>query len=264
MSAEPIRIMLVDDHAVVRAGFRRLLDQEPGIRVVAEADSGERAYLLYLEHTPDVMVLDLSMPGVSGFETIRRITERQADAKILVFSMHEDASLAVRAIQLGARGYVTKSNAPEVLATAVGAVAAGKLFLSDGKDAWFYVAGERQVRRTAVKKLDDLRSPLAFLLGKTKLEKELQGLSVAPDVAPLAPGNVVLRGVPKSLADRVNQVLVEITPERWIGRLIIEEVDGSVTEYRFSNQKENVAMPDRQFQFAVPDGVEVIDGELGQ
>jgi outer membrane lipoprotein carrier protein len=140
----------------------------------------------------------------------------------------------------------------------------GKLFLSDGKDAWFYVAGERQVRRTAVKKLDDLRSPLAFLLGKTKLEKELQGLSVAPDVAPLAPGNVVLRGVPKSLADRVNQVLVEITPERWIGRLIIEEVDGSVTEYRFSNQKENVAVPDRQFQFAVPDGVEVIDGELGQ
>ena len=140
----------------------------------------------------------------------------------------------------------------------------GKLFLSDGKDAWFYVPGERQVRRTAVKKLDDLRSPLAFLLGKTKLEKELQALSVAPDVAPLAAGNVVLRGVPKSLADRVNQVLLEITPEQWIGRIIIEEVDGSVTEYRFSNQKENVAVPDGQFQFAVPDGVEVIDGELGQ
>jgi two-component system, NarL family, invasion response regulator UvrY len=131
MNAEPIRIMLVDDHAVVRAGFRRLLEQEAEIRVVAEADSGERAYLLYVEHAPDVLVLDLSMPGVSGFEIIRRITERQSDAKILVFSMHEDASLAVRAIQLGARGYVTKSNAPEVLATAVVAVAAGKLFLSD-------------------------------------------------------------------------------------------------------------------------------------
>ena len=79
-----------------------------------------------------------------------------------------------------------------------------KLFLSDGKDAWFYVPGERQVRRTAVKKLEDLRSPLAFLLGKTKLEKELQGLSfAAPDVAPLAAGDVVLRGVPKSLAERV-------------------------------------------------------------
>jgi outer membrane lipoprotein carrier protein len=139
-----------------------------------------------------------------------------------------------------------------------------KLFLSDGRDAWFYVPGERQVRRTAVKKLDDLRSPLAFLLGKTKLEKELQGLSVASDVAPLAAGDVVLRGVPKSLADRVSQVLLEITPEHWIGRILIEEVDGSVTEYRFSNQRENVAVPDRQFQFVVPDGVEVIDGEWGQ
>jgi outer membrane lipoprotein carrier protein len=141
-----------------------------------------------------------------------------------------------------------------------------KLFLSDGKDAWFYVPGERQARRTAVKKLEDLRSPLAFLLGKTKLEKELQGLSLvrdpAPDVAPLAAGDVVLRGVPKSLADRVSQVLLEITPEHWISRILIEEVDGSVTEYRFTNQRENVAVEDQRFQFAVPDGVEVIDGEL--
>jgi outer membrane lipoprotein carrier protein len=139
-----------------------------------------------------------------------------------------------------------------------------KLFLSDGKDAWFYVPGERQVRRTPVKKLDDLRSPLAFLLGKTKLEKELQGLSLAPDVAPLAAGDVVLRGVPKSLADRVSQVLLEITPEHWIGRIIIEEVDGSTTDYRFSSRRENVAIPDQRFRFTIPDGVEVIDGELGQ
>jgi outer membrane lipoprotein carrier protein len=139
-----------------------------------------------------------------------------------------------------------------------------KLFLSDGKDAWFYVPGERQVRRTAVKKLEDLRSPLAFLLGKTKLEKELQALSLAPDVTPLVAGDVVLRGVPKSLADRVSQVLLEITPEHWIGRILIEEVDGSVTEYRFNDQRENVAVPDRQFRFVVPDGVEVIDGEWGQ
>jgi outer membrane lipoprotein carrier protein len=139
-----------------------------------------------------------------------------------------------------------------------------KLFLSDGKDAWFYVPGERQVRRTAVKKLDDLRSPLAFLLGKTKLEKELQGLSLAPDVASLAAGDMVLRGVPKSLADRVSQVLLEITPEHWISKILIEEVDGSVTEYRFTNQRENIAVPDQQFQFTVPDGVEMIEGEWGQ
>ncbi len=139
-----------------------------------------------------------------------------------------------------------------------------KLFLSDGKEAWFYVPGERQVRRSAVKKLDDLRSPLAFLLGKTKLEKELQALSLAPDVAPLTAGDVVLRGVPKSLADRVSQVLLEITPEHWISRILIEEVDGSVTEYRFTNQRADVAVPDQRFLFVVPDGVEVIDGELGQ
>jgi outer membrane lipoprotein carrier protein len=139
-----------------------------------------------------------------------------------------------------------------------------KLFLSDGRNAWFYVPGERQVRRTAVKKLDDLQSPLAFLLGKTKLEKELQGLSLAPDVTPLAAGDVVLRGVPKSLADRVSQVLLEITPDHWIGRILIEEVDGSVTEYRFSSPRENVDVPDQRFQFVVPDGVEVIEGELGQ
>ena len=138
-----------------------------------------------------------------------------------------------------------------------------KLFLSDGRDAWFYVPGERQVRRTAVKKLDDLRSPLAFLLGKTRLDKELQGLSLAPDVTPLASGDVVLRGVPKSLADRVSQVLLEITPEHWISRIVIEEVDGSVTEYRFNGQRENAPVPDQRFHFVVPDGVEVIEGELG-
>ncbi len=139
-----------------------------------------------------------------------------------------------------------------------------KLFLSDGKDAWFYVPGERQVRRTAVKKLDDLRSPLAFLLGKTRLEKELQGLSLAPDLKPLAAGDVVLRGVPKALADRVSQVLLEISPESWITRILIEEVDGSVTEYRFTDQKENVEVSDRNFQFVPPDGVEVIEGDFGQ
>lgn len=125
-----IRIMLVDDHAIVRAGFRRLLEQRSDFRVVAEAADAERAYALYVEHQPDVVVMDLSMPGVSGLDTIRRIIGRQAAARILVFSMHEDASVAERAIQLGARGYVTKSNAPEVLATALAEVMAGRLALS--------------------------------------------------------------------------------------------------------------------------------------
>ncbi len=130
MNRTAIRIILVDDHAVVRAGFRRLLEQQPDIQVVADADDGDHAYSLFVEHTPDVVVMDLSMPGVSGLETIRRIVGREPLARILVFSMHEDASLAERAIQLGARGYVTKSSAPETLAAAVAEVAAGKLYLS--------------------------------------------------------------------------------------------------------------------------------------
>jgi two-component system, NarL family, invasion response regulator UvrY len=130
MSAVPIKLMLVDDHAIVRSGFRRMLEQEPLLHIVAETDSGERAYALYVKEMPDVVVMDLSMPGMSGFETIRRIVARDPTARILVFSMHEDAMRAERAIQLGARGYVTKSSAPEVLAKAIVEVAAGKLFLS--------------------------------------------------------------------------------------------------------------------------------------
>ncbi len=130
MNAVPIKLMLVDDHAIVRSGFRRLLEQEPQLQIVAEADSGERAYALFARAMPDVVIMDLSMPGMSGFETIRRIVAREPAARILVFSMHEDPMRAQRAMQLGARGYVTKSSAPEVLAKAVVEVAAGKLFLS--------------------------------------------------------------------------------------------------------------------------------------
>jgi outer membrane lipoprotein carrier protein len=139
-----------------------------------------------------------------------------------------------------------------------------KLFVSDGKDAWFYVPGERQVRRTSMRKLDDLRSPLAFLLGKTRLEKELQGLSLAPDVAPLTAGDIVLRGVPKAMADRVNQVLLEITPQNWIKRILIQEADGATTEYRFSDSKEDVQISTQRFEFVAPSGVEVIDENFGQ
>lgn len=135
-----------------------------------------------------------------------------------------------------------------------------KLFLSDGKETWFYVPDDRQVRRTLVKKLDDLRSPLAFLLGKTRLEQELQGLSLASDVAPWIAGDRVLRGVPKAIADRVSQVLLEITPDGWIARIQIEEVDESTTEYRFSEQKENLEVAEPRFQFTPPAGIEVIDG----
>jgi len=138
-----------------------------------------------------------------------------------------------------------------------------KLFVSDGKDAWFYIPGDRQARKAEARKLDDVRSPLAFLLGKTKLEKELRGLSLAPDVAPLAAGDVVLRGVPQALAERVSEILLEVTPEHKITRIVLNEVDGSVTEYRFSDQKENEAIPEGRFEFKPPAGTETVEGGLG-
>ena len=138
-----------------------------------------------------------------------------------------------------------------------------KLFVSDGKDAWFYVPDDRQARKTDARKLDDVRSPLAFLLGKSKLEKELQGLSLAPDVAPVDAADVVLRGVPSALAERVSSILLEVTPEHRIERIVINEADGSVTEYRFSEQKEDLPIPEGRFQFRPPAGTETVEGEIG-
>ena len=139
-----------------------------------------------------------------------------------------------------------------------------KLFVSDGKDAWLYLPAERQARKSSLKKLGDIRSPLAFLLGKTKLEKELDGLSFAPDVQTWKPEDSILRGVPRGMEDRVSQVLLEITPEHRIARIMIQGTDDSITEYRFSNQKEDVQIPDSKFRFVAPAGTETVEDETGE
>lgn len=136
-----------------------------------------------------------------------------------------------------------------------------KLFLTNSHTAYFYVPGEQQARKTDIKNLDDIRSPLRYLLGKTKLEKELNGLSIAPDVPALRPGDTVLRGVPKSMEDRISDVLLEISPAHQIVRIVIHEVDGSSTDFRFSNLEENVPVQDSLFRFTPPPGVETIEDE---
>lgn len=130
MTAPRLRVMLVDDHAIVRSGFRRLLERYPEIGVVAEAENAEQAYRLFVEHAPDILVLDLSMPDAGGLEVLRRLLAREQATRVIVFSMHEDAALVERALRLGACGYVSKSSAPDMLAQAVLAVAAGEVFLS--------------------------------------------------------------------------------------------------------------------------------------
>ena len=130
VSAARTTVLLADDHFVVREGYRRLLERTGDIDVVAEAGSGEDAYRQYVETTPDVVIMDINLPGIGGIEAARRILARQPLARILMFSMHEDVVFPSRALQTGARGYVTKSSAPEVLVEAVRLVAAGKLYIS--------------------------------------------------------------------------------------------------------------------------------------
>ena len=129
--SKKINIILVDDHAVVRAGVRRLLEQEPLFNVIGEAESGEKAYQLFGELNPDVMVMDLSMPGMGGLEAIRRILMRDEKAKILVLSMHEDLSFANQALKLGAKGYLIKNTLGDDLVKAIEVISRGDIFLSD-------------------------------------------------------------------------------------------------------------------------------------
>ncbi len=138
-----------------------------------------------------------------------------------------------------------------------------KLFISDGKNAWFFIPGEPQVRTMPVKSFDDLRSPLSLLLGKTQLQKELKDLAVA-DITPVHPGDIVLKGIPQNMADRLTDVLLEINNAGQITRLVLDGADGSVTEYNFDNQRENLDIPEQQFRFVPPPGVEVVRGDLAQ
>jgi two-component system invasion response regulator UvrY len=122
-------VMLVDDHAVVRAGFRLMLEATEDLQVIAEADCGEAAYTKYAECAPQVVVMDLAMTGIGGIEAIRRIVARDKRARILALSAHEDSSHPKRAITAGARGYLSKRTAPETLIEAIRTVAGGRMFV---------------------------------------------------------------------------------------------------------------------------------------
>ncbi len=124
-----IRVMLVDDHAVVRMGFKLLLQEDNDIAVVGEADSGEAALKQYAALTPDVVVMDISMPGMGGMEAVSRLLAKDANARVLVLSAHEDSIHPQRLLKAGARGYLSKRSAPEELLQAIRDIAAGKGYL---------------------------------------------------------------------------------------------------------------------------------------
>ncbi|BCM24502.1 response regulator [Methyloradius palustris] len=145
------KVLLADDHIVVRQGLRTLLEQL-GYTIVAEASSGERAYALWQECKPDVGLLDLDMPGIGGLETLKRIIERDTHAKIIVFSLHDDNLYAMRALQAGAKGYLVKSAAPEVLIEAVEKVLKGGNYIS-----------HEIAQYIAMHKLSDASNPAEYL-----------------------------------------------------------------------------------------------------
>lgn len=127
-----IQVMLVDDHAVVRTGYRRLIDAEPDMRLVAEAENADQACAALREHSPHVVVMDLSLREGSGLDAISRLLERQSDLRVLVFSMHQSVGHVTQALRNGALGYITKNSDPLEMVAAIRTVAQGrKVFSAD-------------------------------------------------------------------------------------------------------------------------------------
>ncbi len=152
-----LEILLVDDHAVVRAGYRRLLENSSLNISVVEASSGEHAYACYTAQTLDLVIMDLSLPGIGGLEAIRRIAQRDRGARVLVFSIHDERVFIERALEAGARGYISKSSAADVLVEAVEKVVRGEIYL--GPDIGECLA---KSSRTEQRSLFSVLSPREF------------------------------------------------------------------------------------------------------
>ncbi len=167
-------ILVVDDHPIVRAGCRQLIMQIPAVKVI-EAETGEEGYRLFQETYPDMVLLDITLPGIGGLEVLRRIRANREDAKVLMFSMHEDPVFASRAMQAGAKGYITKNNAADHLVEAVEDVLAGKTYLSPDVAQQLAMlnigAGTSALSDLSRRELEILR-----LLGEGKSMTEISGV----------------------------------------------------------------------------------------
>lgn len=169
-----ISVLLVDDHAVVRAGFKTYLSLSENIGDVYESDRCENACQLYDLYQPDVVVMDLSMPGIGGFETIRRLINRDSDCKVLVFSIHDELIYVARAIKAGAKGYLVKNSAPELLMTAVTGIAAGGTFvMPELAQKLAMGAANEALQEQKIKQLTPREFDIFCLLAKGNSTKEV-------------------------------------------------------------------------------------------
>ncbi len=155
MPHQKTTIMLVDDHSVVRAGYRRLLEMQPEFQVVAEAGDGPEACRQYHKHHPDLVIMDLSLPGMGGMEAARRMLSHHPHVRILIFTIHDSSVFAERALRMGVSGYITKSSDPDVLLEAVAQVAAGETYL-----------GPDIAKELALRQISKNNSPLSQLSAK--------------------------------------------------------------------------------------------------
>ena len=178
--SESIKVMLVDDHAVVRMGFRMLLESASDIKVVAEAESGEQAIKLYMEHKPDVVVMDITMPGIGGMEATDRIIAKDNHAKILILSAHEDSVHPKRVLNAGAMGYLTKRSAAEELIKAIRTVAGRKMYL-EANIAQQMAIQQLNGEQNPVDVLSDREFEVFIALAKGKTTNEIADtLSLSP------------------------------------------------------------------------------------
>jgi DNA-binding NarL/FixJ family response regulator len=171
----PISVLLVDDHEVVRAGFRILLSAQSHIGEINEVDCGEAVVHAYIQHKPDVVVMDLSMPGIGGMEAIRRLIKHQADARILVYSIHEEGIYVERALQAGASGYLSKNSAAETLAEAVQKVAQGQHYVEAA------LQSHTQPSSKTSRDLTDVLSPREFEVFR-RLAKGMNAHAIAEEM----------------------------------------------------------------------------------
>jgi two-component system invasion response regulator UvrY len=170
-----IGVLLVDDHEVVRAGYRRLLEATDDIQVIADAASGEEAYTSFFKYAPDVLVMDLSMPGMGGLEASMRILARDRSARILVFSVHENQVFLNRAMEAGILGYISKRSASQVMVEAIRQVAAGKAYI--GQEMMPYLLkGELSPETGSVAGLSPREFEVFHLLAESKSVNEIAEL----------------------------------------------------------------------------------------
>lgn len=167
-----IRVMLADDHAVVRAGYRFFLENINDIEVVAEAASGEDALARYADVKPDVLVMDLTMPGIGGMEAIRQLLAAHPQARVLVFTMHENAALVEHALQAGASGYISKNSSPESLTTAVRRIAAGSTYI-DSELAQNMIVQQSRGQREALAGLSTRELQILRLFAEARSIEEI-------------------------------------------------------------------------------------------